>query len=213
MKNELGILAAFIAVVCIIAAAVCIVDPKKDAPALEVAVIDESSGNLRLDVTLEEMESIGAYFGCDLDVAYGGSKHVTAVFSEVKHGIPRYGAGVRYSDGDGRIWLGISGGDFAEESGLVKGDTVTLKVMGDDIFYKLVPNYRAGSTDKRADYDDDQSFGNYRELDGGGLKDGSFYRSSNPWNYLSERAQYCDDYYRGIGVENLICFDLSMDHV
>lgn len=213
MRNELRVVCAFFVTMCLIVVSAFAVDSKKDTPALEVTIADDTSAKLKLDVTFDEMESIGAYLGCDIDVTYGDSGHFTAVFSDDNHGVGYYGAGIMYNSSSGGISMGMRGGDLVKETGLAAGDTIVLYVVGDDPFYNLVPNYRAGSTDKRADYDDDQKFGNYRELIGANLKEGTFYRSSNPWNYTSERAEYSDKYFRSLDVENLICFDLSMDEV
>jgi hypothetical protein len=199
-----------IAVLLALAASFILAD--KDAPTLDATLSDGPRG-LQLDVTLEDFNSIGAYFGCDLDVAFGDHRHSTATFTDSSHGVAHYSLGIIYSKSSNTMTLSLSGGNLAHETGLAAGDTITLKVLGENRFYKYTPDYRAGHTDKRSDYDDDQKFGNYRELSGGNLKDDMFYRSSNPWNYTSERAQYCDQYYREIGVENLICMDLSMDGV
>jgi hypothetical protein len=183
-----------------------------DNPTLQTTIIIEDYGSY-LDVSTEDLMSIGVYPGCDIRVDYGDSKHFVAMYAESHVGTASFEPYIRYSERSERVTIGINMGNLLEETGLVNGDTLTLKVIGDNPYYKKVPNYRAGSTDKRADYDDDQEFGNYRELKGGNLKDDTFYRSSNPWNHSSERAQYSDDYYRSIGVENLICMDLNMDRV
>ncbi len=210
MKNGMKI--ATVAVLAVLVATLVAYAIHDDRPTLEATLVKGERYGLYLDVTLEDMESIGAYFGCDLDVAYG-DKHYTAVFTDSHSGIATFSMGISYSERSSRLSLSLNGGDLLKETGIGEGSTVKLKVIGEDKLYKLTPNYRAGSTDKRADYDDDQKFGNYRELSGGNLTKDTFYRSSNPWNHQSERAQYCDDYYRELGVENLICFDLTMERV
>ncbi len=208
MKN--GIKIAAIAVLAILAATLVAYAMHDDRPTLDATLVKGERSRLILDVTLEDMESIGAYFGCDLDVAYDG-KHYTAVFTDSHSGVATFSMGVSYSERSSTISLTLSGGDLEKETGIGEGSTITLKVVGENMLYKLTPNYRAGSTDKRADYDDDQKFGNYRELSGGNLKEDTFYRSSNPLNYRSERAQYSDEYYRELEVENLISFDMSQE--
>ena len=184
-----------------------------ERPTLEATIVQSEHGmGLTLDVTLEDLESIGAYYGCDLDIAFGDS-HYTVAFVDSHNGVANYSIGLTYSERYGGLSISLSGGDLTHETGMGDGSVIKIKVKGDNEFYKLTPNYRAGSTDKRADYDDDQKFGNYRELKGGNLKDDTFYRSSNPWNHSSERAQFSDDYYRELGVENLISFDLTMEKV
>ena len=184
----------------------------EDTPTLQATIIVEEYSSY-LDVSSEDLMSIGAHPGCDIRVDYGDSKHFVAMYADSHGSSASFAPYIHYSELSQRIVIGIVSGSLIEETGLVNGDMLTLKVIGDNPYYKQVPNYLAGYTDKRTDYDDDQVFGNYRELREGNLKDDMFYRSSNPWNYKSERAQYSDDYYRSIGVENLICMDLSMDEV
>jgi len=206
---------AGIAAIATVAVVLCLVFSyvtSDDSPTLQATLVVEERGTY-LDISNEDLLSIGAYPGCDIKVCYGDSEHFVALYSDSHGGSASYSPTIRYSERSQRISIGIGGSSLTGETGLADGDTVTLKVIGDNPFYKLVPNYRAGSTDKRADYDDDQEFGNYRELRGGNLKDDTFYRSSNPWNHRSERAQYSDDYYREMGVENLICLDLDMAKV
>ena len=213
MKNGLKIASVIAVAVLLVLVASYLTSKDKEDNYLDVTIIEGSMRGLGLDVTIEELESIGAYAGCDLRIYYGDHGCATALYTGSHGSIPSFGLYVRYSERSGIVSIGIEGGDFAAETGLAPGDVIRMKVIGEDKIYKLTPHYRAGSTDKRADYDDDQRFGNYREMKGGNLKEDTFYRSSNPWNHRSERAQYSDDFYREVGVENLICFDLSMDKV
>lgn len=213
MKNGLKIASVmFVAVLLALIASYLTSEDREDSY-LEATITEGGLRGLGLDITPEDMESIGAYPGCDLRIYYGEHECVTAIYTGSHGGVPSFGLYVRYSERSGSMSIGIEGGDLAVETGLASGDVITMKVIGENKLYKLTPHFRAGSTDKRADYDDDQKFGNYREMKGGNLKEDTFYRSSNPWNYRSERAEYSDNFYREIGVENLICFDLDMERV
>ena len=151
----------------------------EDTPTLQTTIIVEEYGSY-LDVSSEDLASIGACPGRDIRVDYGGSKHLVAMYTDSNGASASFAPYIHYSERSQRIAIGIVSGNLIEETGLVNGDTLTLKVIGDNPYYKRVPNYLAGYTDKRADYDNDQVFGNYRELRGGNLMDDTFYRSSNP---------------------------------
>lgn len=212
MDRRIGI-AAVLAVAVIIGASACyVIYNGSERPSIEAVLSEEEHARgLVISVTAEDLESIGASYGSDLEISCGGKK-VVALYTQHGKGAGTYSPVVNHSESTGKVTISV-GSASLEDLGLAAGDIVRISCVGPDPLYGLMPHYIAGYTSVRADYDSDQQFGNYREVRGGDMKEGLLYRTSSPFNLRSERTAYSDAFLRENGITSLITMDMNPEDV
>jgi protein tyrosine/serine phosphatase len=99
------------------------------------------------------------------------------------------------------------GDDLWVMAGLSDGDTATVALADQGAFSSLQKALDLAYTDERADYPSDVAFANFRELSGGNLKPGMFYRGASPVNNKNNRAAYANALIANAGVQ--VDFDLA----
>ena len=87
------------------------------------------------------------------------------------------------------------------------GDTATVTLAGSGEFADIQKALDLSYTDERADYQSDVAFANFRELSGGNLKPGMFFRGASPVNNENNRAAYANALIADAGVQ--VDFDLA----
>ena len=212
MDRRIGI-AAVLAVAVIIGASACIVlFNGSERPSIEAVLSEEEHARgLVMSITAEDLESIGASYGGDLEISYG-EKKIIALYTQHGKGAGMFSPVVNHSESTGQVTISV-GSASLEDLGLEAGDSVRITYAGPDPLYGLMPHYIEGSTSVRADYDSDQQFGNYREISRGDIREGLLYRTSSPFNLRSERTAYSDAFLRENGITSLITMDMNPEDV
>ena len=200
--------------VIIIAASVCstagfVIFHHEPEKTLTVTVTDEGRyGSLLLDISMDDLRSIGADYGYDLNFTYKGIQKVCFLAKDW-NGVPSCSLFLNHSPSRNEVVISIYSGDIKMELGMKMGDTFTLSVKCVNKYYPLIPHYLAGYSLDRNDYDTDEEYGNYREVTTSGIMSGLFYRSSSPFSTTDERHLYVDEFLSKKEVKNLIALDLS----
>ena len=178
-------------------------------------------GNIVLDVEPKKLHEAGYDYGDILAVTINGKTYQIPFctnFSDVDNG--SYVA----CDKDDGVILAINMGDFVTAGGIAEKITNEDKsftwVFSDDKSIEdLVVSISMGEkggyhdqylihqlvrTNDRADYDSDQIFANFRNIDAGDLGRNALFRSSNPINNELSRAAYADDFVESNGIRTVM---------
>ncbi|MBO7352421.1 MAG: tyrosine-protein phosphatase [Candidatus Methanomethylophilaceae archaeon] len=178
------------------------------------ATVTESGyfGSLTLDIGIDDLHSIGADYGHDLNLTYKGIQK-TCFFAKDWDGIPACMIFINHTTVTDTIDISLYNGDITKELGLKVGDTFTLSVKGINKYYPLIPNYLTGGSANREDYSTDVQYGNYRPLTGGGLDSGLIFRSSSPFSDDDDRYKYVDNYYKDNNIQYIIALDKTEEQI
>ena len=185
--------------------------PAADAlPVLEGCPVSHSpkSDGVFIEIPVADFNALGFAFGDSVDVAFSNGS--------VLKGIPYYSSTL-VEPGE-TLLLGASslpnievgvfyGDDLWVTAGLSDGDTATVTVAEAGAFAAFQKALDLSYSDERADYPSDVAFANFRELSGGNLKPGMFYRGASPVNNKHNRAAYANALVANAGVQ--VDFDLA----
>ena len=182
---------------------------KTASPALENCPIalDTNYGNICLDVTIENFNSLGFTYGDSVDVVFSTGY-------ELK-GIPYYnGYYARVGEplvvgypGYSHIEVALNYGDSLwQMAGLSENDTATVRLAEAGAYRITQEALNVSYTNNRSDYASDEQFANFRPLKGGLLKDGVAYRSASPIANKNGRAPYVERLMKSVG----IAYDLDL---
>ena len=161
-----------------------------------------------IEISAADFNALGFAFGDSVDVAFSNGYALK--------GLPYYN-GTLVEPGE-PLLLGSSdlpyieagvfyGDDLWVTAGLSDGDTATVTLAEPDAFADIQKALDLSYTDKRDDYPSDVAFANFRELSGGNLKPGMFYRGASPVNSKHNRAAYANALIADVGVQ--VDFDLA----
>ena len=180
------------------------------APVLADCPVSRSSNSdgVFIEIPVADFNALGFAFGDSVDVTFSNGYALK--------GIPYYN-GTLVEPGDALL-LGSSklpsievgvfyGDDLWVTAGLSEGDTATVTLAEAGGFADIQKALDIAYTDERADYPNDVAFANFRELSGGNLKPGKFYRGASPVNNKHNRAAYANALIADAGVQ--VDFDLA----
>ena len=180
------------------------------APVLAGCPVSHSpkSDGVFIEISAADFNALGFAFGDSVDVAFSNGYTLK--------GLPYY-SGTLVEPGEALL-LGSSklpyieagvayGEDMWATAGLSEGDTATVTLTEPGAFADLQKALDLSYTDERADYPSDVAFANFRELSGGNLKPGKFYRGASPVNNKHNRAAYANALIADAGVQ--VDFDLA----
>ena len=166
------------------------------------------SDGVFIEISIEDFNALGFAFGDSVDVAFSNGHTLK--------GIPYY-SGSFVEPGEvllagfpslPSIEVGMSyGDDLWETAGLSDGDTATVTLAEPGAFAAIQEALDLSYTDERADYPSDVAFATFRELSGGNLKPGKFFRGASPVNNKHNRAAYANTLIADVGVQ--VDFDLA----
>ena len=201
----------------IIAAAVCstgiYVFVYNSEKTLTATVTDDGYfGSLALDIKMDDLRSIGADYGYDLNLTYKGI-HKTCFVAKDWDGIPACTIFINHTTPTGTVVISLYNGNITKELGLDVGESFTLSVKGINKYYPLIPKYLTGGWPNREDYSTDAQYGNYRALTGGGLDSDLLFRSSSPFSDDDDRYKYVDQYYSDNNIQYIIALDQSEESI
>ncbi len=152
-------------------------------------VYDEEFGNVYIEPTIDEFNAMGFSFGDSVNITFDNGKsyedipyysgYYCPVGSMLACGYPGYPHVVIARNYGASTWEEF---EMTEQSRV----TVTLNEKGK--YLAVQELYALKYSDERNDFDSDIIFANYREVVGGSLKSGSFYRSASPCDNQHKRA-------------------------
>lgn len=153
---------------------------------------DEKFGSAVLAISPKEFEEAGFHLGDSCDISFENGLYFEDIpFYDgyyVKVGKPVI---VAYP-GSGTVKIAYNSASIWDEENLIEGESVTIQMntpgkyadfqefMGQKYFFN------------RKDYASNEEFCNFRELSGGSLKEGFFYRGASPVDNSRGRASYTD---------------------
>ena len=160
------------------------------------------SDGVFIDISIPDFSALGFAYGDSVDIAFSNGY-------ELK-GLPYYSSTL-VEPGDmllvgfanyPSIEVGVFyGEDLWATAGLSDGDTATVTLAEEGAFAALQEALDLAYTDERTDYPSDVAFANLRELSGGNLKPGMFYRGASPVNNKHNRAAYANTLIADVGVQ------------
>lgn len=166
------------------------------------------SDGVFIEISVADFNALGFAFGDSVDVAFSngytlkGLPYYSGAFVEPGEALLAGFSSLPY------IEVGMSyGDDLWVTAGLSEGDTATVTLAEPGAFADIQKALDLSYTDKRADYPNDVAFANFRELSGGNLKPGKFFRGASPVNNKKNRAAYANALIADAGVQ--MDFDLA----
>ena len=156
-------------------------------------VKDEEFGNVYIDLTIEEFNALGFAFGDSVDIAFDNGKsfqdvpyysgYYVPVGELLACGYPGYPHVVIARNYGASTW---------EDFGMTENSKVTVTLNKKGKYIDVQELYALEYSDERKDFDSDIMFANFREVRGGRLKEGAFYRSASPCDNQHKRAAYAN---------------------
>jgi protein tyrosine/serine phosphatase len=175
----------------------------------ELGVIkDEEFGNIYFDLTIEEFNALGFAFGDSVDIEFDNGKsfkdvpyysgYYVPVGEMLVCGYPGYPHPVIAENYGAGTWEGF---------GVSEDTKVTLTLNEKAKYIDVQELFALSYSDERKDFDSDIIFANFREVKGGNLKEGAFYRSASPCDDQHCRAAYANALAEEYGIR--FALDLS----
>ena len=164
----------------------------KAVVAQDVAVSqDKDFGGVYIELSIDDFNALGFSFGDSVDIRMSNGytlediPYYNGYYANVGDtllvgypGYPYVEAAINFGDS---LW---------EVAGLSEGDTATVTLAEAGKHRATQEAFDIAYTSKRADYDSDVQFANYRALTGGSMTPGAWYRSASPVDNEYERAPY-----------------------
>ena len=222
-KKSLVLVAALVLIaVLMIGLALFASSAETSNPTFEIGVREiQKYGNIVLDVEPEKLQEAGYAYGDILAVTMDGKTWQIPFctnYSDVDNG--SYVA----CDKEEGLILAINMGDFATAGGIAEKITAEDKSFTwvfpdgkslENLVFSISMGEKGGyhdqylihqlvRTNDRADYDSDQIFANFRNIDAGDLGRNALFRSSNPINNELKRAAYADDFVESNGIRTVM---------
>ena len=152
-------------------------------------VKDEEFGNVYIDKTIEEFNALGFAFGDSVDIEFDNGKsfkdipyysgYYVPVGEMLVCGYPGYPHPVIAENYGAGTWEGF---------GVSEDTKVTITLNEKAKYLASQELFALSYSDERNDYESDIIFANFREVKGGDIKEGMFYRSASPCDDQHNRA-------------------------
>ena len=162
----------------------------------------EKYGHALLDVTIEDFTNAGFTLGDVVTVKAGSYEGDMPYFNG--YYVNKGEFMVRAYPGHTNIAVCINYGKFAETAGIGIGDevTITLKVKGGELFTQEMSSLVY--TNEPADYKDEATFANFREVKVTGIAAGKLYRAASPINNENNRAAIANSLVEQAGIKSVM---------
>ena len=165
------------------------------------AVEDEEFGAVSLGCSLEEFMQTGFELGdsCDVELSNGFRMEDVPVYDGyyVKSGFPLI---VLYPGYAHPGFTFSNTGDMWNFAGAKDGDTVTVTLREKGKYMEIQDVMSAVYSNDRNDYESDEMFSTFRQLSGGDLRSGMFFRGASPVDDRILRAACTDGLIRKAGI-------------
>lgn len=186
---------------------------KKYEPVAGTITAVEKYGHLVTDVPFEQMQQLGYAHGDIVKVDFENAYRFTAPIVkkyEVDKGKPL----VRTEYADGKIAFCINYGNLAKESGAGVGDKFLIYMQEKGGYADDFEALDVTRTDNRADYSDDATFANFREVTfNSAIAPNMLYRGSHPTKTRWPRAPYVSALMEKAGIATVINMSDSEDQL
>ena len=165
-------------------------------------------GGAYICISIEDFCALGFAYGDSVDIAFSNGHRVEDV--------PFYNG---YYGRTGEVLLCAypgypyvkacinNGGDLFEQEELDEGCTAVITLHTAGKYRSIQDALSLVYTTERSDYGSDEIFANFRPMEVGGLKTGTFYRSASPCDNEYGRAECVDALCRQAGIA--YCIDLA----
>lgn len=162
----------------------------------------ERYGHAVTDITIEEFNSLGYTLGDVVTVTTGGENYDMPYFNG--YYVDTGEMMLRAYPGQEYIAICINYGRFSDVANVEVGSAVTisLKEKGGELGTQTVMSL--SYTNDRADYESDEIFANFREIDTTGIAGGVLYRSCSPINDENNRAATADALAAAQGIRSVM---------
>lgn len=164
-------------------------------------VKDEEFGNVYIELTIDEFNALGFAFGDSVDISFDNGKsyadvpyysgYYVPVGEMLACGYPGYPHVVIARNYGASTW---------EEFGMTEDSKVTVTLNEKGKYIAVQELYALDYSDFREQYESDAVFANFREVQGGKLKKGGFYRSASPCDNQHKRASFANKFAEEYGV-------------
>ena len=164
-------------------------------------VKDEEFGNVYIELTIDEFNALGFAFGDSVDISFDNGKsyadvpyysgYYVPVGEMLACGYPGYPHVVIARNYGASTW---------EEFGMTEDSKVTVTLNEKGKYIAVQELYALDYSDVRELYESDAVFANFREVQGGKLKKGGFYRSASPCDNQHKRASFANKFAEEYGV-------------
>ena len=208
MKKSVSVVLALILIISVLAG--CskpAVQPETTESAAKITtgeigvVKDEEFGNVYIELTIDEFNSLGFAFGDSVDISFDNGKkysdipyysgYYVPVGEMLACGYPGYPHVVIARNYGESTWKEFEMTDSSKV-------TVTLNEKGK--YIDIQELYALSYSDDRNDYDSDIEFANFRAVKGGELKENFLYRSASPCDNQHCRAAYANKFAEEYGI-------------
>lgn len=165
------------------------------------ALEDPEFGSIHIGCSLDEFTAAGFRPGdsCDVELSTGFRLEDVPVFTGyyTRTGEPLIAL---YPGYEHPALAFSSAGDMWNRSGASAGDTVTVTLREAGKYLSAEESLGAVYSNDRSTYDSDPEFSNFREMSGGKLRAGMFYRGASPVDDRNSRAAITDSLIREAGI-------------
>ena len=159
----------------------------------------EKYGHALLDITIADFEARGYELGDIVSVTAGSYSGEMPFFDGYYVETGAYM--LRAYPGHTNIAVCINYGKFCETAGIGVGDPVTIVLAEKGGAAATQATYSLKYTNDPADYADDATFANFREVTVGNIAAGKLYRSASPINNENNRAAVANKLVEAAGVQ------------
>lgn len=125
--------------------------------------------------------------------------------------MPHAAVFLNHSQSTNEISLGMYNAYIHEEIQLHTGDEVGISYKGPNKYYDSLDKYLRPFSGNADDYDDEETFANFRMLTGGSLRDDLIYRSASPWTTKDERVFSVNRLCGEAGIESMLILDIGQE--
>ena len=165
------------------------------------AVRDEDFGFACPDMTIEDFNDCGFAFGDSVNVAFSNGVTLEDIPYYSGYYVPSGELLVCGYPGYKHVVIGRNfGGASFEQFGLDENSKVTVTLNEKGKYMDIQELYDLMYSDYRKDFDSDQIFANFREIKGGNIRAGMFYRSVSPCDNQHNRAAYANRFAEEYGI-------------
>ena len=164
-------------------------------------VKDEEFGGVYIDLTIAEFNDLGFAFGDSVDIEFDNglkfenvpyySGYYVPVGELLACGYPGYPHVIIARNYGDSTW---------EEFGMTEESRVTVTLNKKGKYKANQDLFSLEYSDRHSDFDSDAIFANFREVKGGNLKEGTFYRSASPCDDQHCRAAYANRFAEEAGI-------------
>ncbi len=160
---------------------------------LSRAIRDEEFGAIYIDLSIDEFNALGFSFGDSVDIAFDNGTNLNDIPYYSGYYGPLGGLLICSYPGNPHPAIARNYGDSTwEEFDLKDTSTVTITLSSKGKYLDTQELFNLKYSDHRNDYGADEEFSNFREISGGQLKSGHFFRSASPCDNRHGRAGYAD---------------------